>query len=226
MILSVLGPDQPSMDDVQQRSTTIPGQHRPSNTYFWPKSHTDPGLSWTQLSAHHLSFVCVGGQAHGLGKNHKHWTKSGFQVNLRNQIDACQNHQYNIRVEEDPHFHSFTLSYNNSFTFHAFTLSHDYCRVEEGQEPVNLTGGPLAYKYQFQEMFFHWGEKVVIMMVTMMLLLLLMMMMVIMMEMVRTIRMIIVCIIYIIFTKIIILILNHHTLDDCSEHAVSHHHQS
>ena len=32
--------------------------------------------------------------------------------------------------------------------------------MEEGQEPVNLTGGPLAYKYQFQEMFFHWGEKV------------------------------------------------------------------
>lgn len=32
-------------------------------------------------------------------------------------------------------------------------------RVEEGQEPVNITGGPLAYKYQFQEMFFHWGEK-------------------------------------------------------------------
>jgi len=32
-------------------------------------------------------------------------------------------------------------------------------RVEEGQEPVNLTGGPLAYKYQFQEMFFHWGQK-------------------------------------------------------------------
>ena len=190
----------------------------------------DPSLTpiqvcWTQLSVHYLSFLCLGGQAHGLGKNHKHWTKSGFQVNLRNQIDACQNHQYNIRVEEDPHFHSFTLSYNNSFTFHAFTLSHDYCRVEEGQEPVNLTGGPLAYKYQFQEMFFHWGEKVIIMMVTMMLLLL-MMMMVIMMEMVRTIRMIIVCIIYIIFTKIIILILNHHTLDDCSEHAVRHHHQS
>lgn len=32
-------------------------------------------------------------------------------------------------------------------------------RVEDGQEPVNLTGGPLAYKYQFQEIFFHWGVK-------------------------------------------------------------------
>jgi hypothetical protein len=30
------------------------------------------------------------------------------------------------------------------------------------QEPLNLTGGPLAYKYQFQEMFFHWGEKVLL----------------------------------------------------------------
>ena len=42
---------------------------------------------------------------------------------------------------------------------HVFPNPH-YHRVEEGQEPVNLTGGPLAYKYQFQEMFFHWGEKV------------------------------------------------------------------
>ena len=42
---------------------------------------------------------------------------------------------------------------------HVFLNPH-YHRVEEGQEPVNLTGGPLAYKYQFQEMFFHWGEKV------------------------------------------------------------------
>ena len=47
--------------------------------------------------------------------------------------------------------------------FHSFKLSLSF-RVEEGQEPVNLTGGPLAYKYQFQEMFFHWGQKVVIMM--------------------------------------------------------------
>ena len=48
--------------------------------------------------------------------------------------------------------------------FHSFKLSLSHIRVEEGQEPVNLTGGPLAYKYQFQEMFFHWGQKVVIMM--------------------------------------------------------------
>lgn len=30
-------------------------------------------------------------------------------------------------------------------------------RMEQGQIPVNITGGPLAYKYQFQEMFFHFG---------------------------------------------------------------------
>lgn len=71
-------------------------------------------------------------------------------------------------------FHAFTLFTLNSFTLSLFTLSHDYRRVEEGQEPVNLTGGPLAYKYQFQEMFFHWGEKVVIMMVMLMLMLMLM----------------------------------------------------
>jgi len=32
-------------------------------------------------------------------------------------------------------------------------------KVEEGQVPVNITGGPLAYKYQFQQMFFHWGSN-------------------------------------------------------------------
>ncbi|XP_023322037.1 putative carbonic anhydrase-like protein 1 [Eurytemora carolleeae] len=31
-------------------------------------------------------------------------------------------------------------------------------RVEDGQLAINITGGPLAYKYQFQEMYFHWGE--------------------------------------------------------------------
>ena len=30
-------------------------------------------------------------------------------------------------------------------------------KVEDGQVAVNITGGPLAYKYQFQQMFFHWG---------------------------------------------------------------------
>jgi len=28
-----------------------------------------------------------------------------------------------------------------------------------GDTPVNITGGPLLYKYQVQEVFFHWGEK-------------------------------------------------------------------
>ena len=32
-------------------------------------------------------------------------------------------------------------------------------KVEEGQVPVNITGGPLAYKYQFQQLFFHWGVQ-------------------------------------------------------------------
>jgi len=32
-------------------------------------------------------------------------------------------------------------------------------RVAEGEIPVNITGGPLAYMYQFQEIIFHWGEK-------------------------------------------------------------------
>jgi len=32
-------------------------------------------------------------------------------------------------------------------------------RVEDGQIGINITGGPLAYQYQFQEMHFHWGEK-------------------------------------------------------------------
>ena len=71
-------------------------------------------------------------------------------------------------------FHTFIL---NSFTF--THLSH--VRVEEGQEPVNLTGGPLAYKYQFQEMFFHWGQKV-----------LMLMLMLIMLEVVRRIMVVIV----------------------------------
>ena len=30
-------------------------------------------------------------------------------------------------------------------------------RVDDGQVPVNITGGPLAYKYQFQQVLFHWG---------------------------------------------------------------------
>jgi len=32
-------------------------------------------------------------------------------------------------------------------------------RAGEGEIAVNITGGPLAYKYTFQEMIFHWGEK-------------------------------------------------------------------
>merc|ERR1719273_628701 len=32
-------------------------------------------------------------------------------------------------------------------------------RMDEGQIPVNMTGGPLAYKYQFQEMYFHFGVE-------------------------------------------------------------------
>jgi len=32
-------------------------------------------------------------------------------------------------------------------------------KVSDDEVPVNITGGPLAYKYQFQEMIFHWGEK-------------------------------------------------------------------
>ena len=79
------------------------------------------------------------------------------------------------------YFPTFTLSHFSHSTVSLFTLSHYYRRVEEGQEPVNLTGGPLAYKYQFQEMFFHWGEKVVIMiMMVMMVLLASLMVMVIM----------------------------------------------
>jgi len=30
-------------------------------------------------------------------------------------------------------------------------------RVEDGQLAINISGGPLAYKYQFQEMYFHWA---------------------------------------------------------------------
>jgi len=32
-------------------------------------------------------------------------------------------------------------------------------KVEEGQLAINISEGPLAYKYQFQEMYFHWGES-------------------------------------------------------------------
>ena len=46
---------------------------------------------------------------------------------------------------------------------------------------MNLTGGPLAYKYQFQEMFFHWGEKVVIMIMMVMIIMLALLMVMVMM---------------------------------------------
>jgi len=31
-------------------------------------------------------------------------------------------------------------------------------RIDDGQLAINITGGPLAYKYQFQEIYFHWGD--------------------------------------------------------------------
>ena len=86
--------------------------------------------------------VSKGGQAHGLGEDHKHRTESGFQVNLK---------RFSLYV--------IIFAFHREKEGHVFPNPH-YHRVEEGQEPVNLTGGPLAYKYQFQEMFFHWGEKV------------------------------------------------------------------
>ena len=32
-------------------------------------------------------------------------------------------------------------------------------KAADGEAPVNITGGPLAYGYQFQEMRFHWGRR-------------------------------------------------------------------
>ena len=42
-ICSLLGFDQPCLDNVQQGSPPIPGQHRPCIAHFWPKSHTVTG---------------------------------------------------------------------------------------------------------------------------------------------------------------------------------------
>ena len=43
-ICSILGSDQPSLDDVQQRAKAVPGQHWPSCINIWPKPHSHPGI--------------------------------------------------------------------------------------------------------------------------------------------------------------------------------------
>ena len=93
-------------------------------------------------------WIFSGGQAHGLRENNKHRTEPGVQVERKTQVSKKQG--------QDPQVLLSTIFSNPSVVINHLLQR----RVEEGQEPVNLTGGPLAYKYQFQEMFFHWGEKV------------------------------------------------------------------
>ena len=43
-ICSILGSDQPSLDNVQQRAKAVSGQHWPSCINIWPKPHSHPGI--------------------------------------------------------------------------------------------------------------------------------------------------------------------------------------